>query len=517
MAEELLLRDHLRTAADRWGGRRAVIDDAVELTYAQLAAAARDVADQLLSAGVRSGDCVAWHGRKNAAAVTAVHGILEAGAAYVPLDPEAPFARNHRIVANGRPSAVLTDTATRRQWEAAGLGLCWEPLKPFAGTVDELWLAALSGSRPSGHPGVSYVLHTSGSSGSPKGVVHTHRSAAAFVCWAAEELALTEADVLVNTAPLHFDLSTLDLFGAAFTGAAVAVMSREDSRFPASYADFVARVGGSVWYTVPSALSRLVQRGDSLLRTFTSLRIAALAGEVLRPDDVGKLMDAHPAARVFNLYGPTETNVCTYHEIVERPPAHQAIPIGRPLPGVEITVVDDRLQPVGEGRTGELLVRGSTLMTGYWKGSAEKLLPFVTTPDGKEWYATGDQVRSGSGGCLDYLGRNDTQIKSRGYRIELVEIDHALGSLPAVAECAVVAIPDGAAGRRILAFAVSEDGGTDEAGLRMALRRLLPGYMVPDRIFVTGRPLPRLTNGKVDRIALTAEAEVLASSSEGQG
>ncbi|MFE7093511.1 amino acid adenylation domain-containing protein [Streptomyces erythrochromogenes] len=502
------LADDLRATAKRHQGRTAVIDGTTTLSYAELDKIAERVSQALRDEGVRPGDCVAWHGAKSSLAVAAVHGVLRSGAGYVPIDPDGPIARAELIVSRSLPRILVSDTAARDQWRTVAPDLTWRPLPTASTVVAPLWYAVPTSLPRAPLPDLAYVFHTSGSTGHPKGVVHTHASASAFVDWAVEELQLTEQDVIINSAPLHFDPTTLHLFGAARVGAAVALMPASAAPFPAAYIDFCRQVGGTVWYAVTSTLVWLTRRGKELLPQLGSLRAAVTGGEALQAGDVNVLLSALPGIRLLNVYGPTESNVCTVHEIEGPQPPDAVIPIGRVLPGAETAVVDEWLEPVEPGKPGQLLVRGSMLMEGYLDPE-QTARSFVRTADGRQWYASGDVVQENRTGDLEFIGREDDQIKSRGFRVELGEIERHLRAIDGIHECAAVATPDPLFSNLITAF-VSAGGLDAVKSLPDLLRDRLPHYMVPQRFVLVDGELPRNSNGKVDRKTLTELAAQLA-------
>lgn len=511
MAPGRSLVDDLRATTARHGDRPAVMDGTITLTYEALDAGAENIAGALRELGVQPGDCVVWHGAKNALAVAAVHGILRSGAGYVPVDPDGPVSRADLIAGRSRPRALVADARARDQWRTVMPQLVWQPLTTGFEGAGKLWCAIPQDAPRAPVADLAYVLHTSGSTGLPKGVVHTHASASAFVDWAVQELRLTEHDVIINSAPLHFDPTTLHLFGAARVGAAVALMPASAAPFPAAYIDFCRQSGGTVWYAVTSTLAWLTRRGKDLLPELGTLRAAVVGGEVLQPDDVNVLLSAVPGLRLLNVYGPTESNVCTCFEIRGTQPAHAVIPIGRVLPGAEIAVVDERLQPAEPGSAGQLLVRGTMLMEGYLDPD-QTARAFVRTADGRSWYASGDLVREAPSGDLEFIGREDNQIKSRGFRVELGEIERHLRALDGVRECVAVATPDAVFSNLITAF-VSADHPDDVRELPDLLRARLPHYMIPQRILLAADELPRNSNGKVDRKVL---AELAARPTPGE-
>ncbi|MFE0508568.1 AMP-binding protein [Streptomyces sp. NPDC058964] len=499
------LADELRVTALTHPDRAAVTDGIATLTYRALDALVADLAAALTAAGVRVGDCVIWHGRKNVAAVAAIHGILRAEAGFVPVDPDGPIARAELIVGLTRPRLLLADGVTKDRWDEAMPALEWRPATPGDVVAGDLWLAPWPGTPREPVESLAYVLHTSGSTGRPKGVVHTQSSALAFIDWAVTELALTCDDVVVNSAPLHFDPSTLHLFGAARVGATVALLPSAAAAFPRKYLAYCRDVGATVLYAVTSTMAWLARRGKDMLGELTSVRAVVFGGEVMQAGDMNILLDGLPQARFLNVYGPTESNVCTFYELPAARLAPDAvIPIGRSLPGTDIVLVGDDLLPVPPGEPGELLVRGPTMMASYLD-PADTAKAFVRVA-GEPWYATGDLVLQGSSGELEFIGRRDGQIKTRGFRVELGEVERYLAAIEGVHEAVALGARDQEMNTVIIAF-VSADRPTGGAALNEALSARVPRYMLPERIIEVVGDLPKLTNGKVDRQSLAQRAQ----------
>jgi amino acid adenylation domain-containing protein len=355
---------------------------------------------------------------------------------------------------------------------------------------------------------LAYVLYTSGSTGRPKGVMLSHGNAAAFVDWAVADVGLGVDDRVSSHAPFHFDLSVFDLYATATAGACLVLVPATISVFPSQVARFIRDEHITVWYSVPSVLTMLVERGGLVRGDLPQLRTVIFAGEVFPVRFLRRLMDLLPHARFLNWYGPTETNVCTAHEVV-RPPAPDGpeIPIGKAIAGVDAYVVDDDGRPVQPGTIGELLVRGPTVMQGYWadaERTTRALVPDVRPghPRGVA-YRTGDLVWEEPDGTLRYVGRRDHQIKTRGHRVELGDIEAAFLAHPSVHECAVVPVPDVHVTNLIRAVIVSN---VDELSLRRHGMATLPPYMIPDE-FVLVDALPKTSTGKIDRQALRADAD----------
>lgn len=494
----------LRRAAAAHPDQIAVVDGARSLTYAQLDAWSDALALDLRGSGVERGDRVGIHIDKSAEAIAAIYAVLKAGAAYVPLDPTAPVVRL-RAIARDSGLAVLLIGA--RQAAAADQVHAGVETVRGVRVVDGPPAADPGGFPPdpveAGSGDLAYILYTSGSTGRPKGVALTHGNGLAFVDWAVREFGLTADDRLSSHAPLHFDLSVFDVFAAAASAAALVLVPARASIFLTQLVDFIREARLTVWYSVPSVLTLLLRRGGLVPGCFPDLRLILFAGEVFPTPGLRRLMTLVPDARYVNLYGPTETNVCTWYEVTEIPQSDRPVPIGRAIDGVETAAVAQDGSTAGQGDTGELLVRGPTVMTGYWNDPERTAEVLVPSPPGTSWptsYRTGDVVQVGPDGLYHFVGRRDHQVKSRGHRIELGEIESVLHTHPAVADCVVVPVPDEEVTNRLWACVVPV-GVLDPASLMRTCRDRLPRYMVPDHVEVLDE-FPKTSTGKTDRRAL---------------
>ncbi|MGQ0549325.1 MAG: amino acid adenylation domain-containing protein [Armatimonadota bacterium] len=519
------LLPHLLTdAAERDPAHAAVTDARGSVPYADVEQRANRLANLLKDTGTRRGDRVGLYLTKSTDAIVGIYGILKAGAAYVPLDPLAPAARLAYIARDCGLTCLVTGAEQSREWPAmvsSGARLD-RVIVLNAATADVA--GALDGATVLGRdaleaaadhrvepPGIdhdlAYILYTSGSTGRPKGVMLSHRNALAFVEWCGQYFAPTAADVLSNHAPLHFDLTILDIYVAALAGAELVIVPPEASVFPVQLARFIEAHKISIWYSVPSVLAMLALRGGLTVGRLPALRHIIFAGEVFPTRHLRLLMRLVPQARFTNLYGPTETNVCTYYRVPVLPDDQvEPIPIGKPIANVEVFVANDGGRVAADGEEGELYVRGSTVARGYWGDPERTERAFVPHPLGspaERVYRTGDLVRRRADGELIFLGRRDHQIKSRGYRIELGDIEAALAGHPAVVECAVIPLPDELVGNRIKAFVVTNARGVGDGDLVKFLSGLLPKYMVPEA-FEFVAMLPKTSTGKIDRTALAA-------------
>ena len=497
----------LDSAADRTPRAVAVEDEhGRTLTYRELDHAADRVAARLARWGVSRGDRVGLLLPKSIEAVAAIHGILRTGAAYVPVDPTAPVSRGAGIFADCAVRAVVasSDLAARLRDEWPGRG----PLPRLvivgegAGACEASWDAVLaddapSPARPRYQPDdLAYVLYTSGSTGKPKGVMLTHANAFCFLDWCHASLGLHEGERYSSHAPYHFDLSIFDLYAACWCAGTLVVIGEALGRDAARLGDFLASAKIDVWYSAPSILSLLADHGGIDRPGFPAPRVVLFAGEVFPIPALKRLRSAWPEAAMWNLYGPTETNVCTALEVPKSIPEDRAepYPIGRVCPPLRGRVLgdDDRESPVGE-----LLISGPGVMRGYFARPEITARAFSVDDDGTKWYRTGDIVEDDGTGSYTFRGRRDRMVKKRGHRIELGEIESALHRHEDVESAAVVARA-GDEGVAIAAFVAMKPG---RKGSIIAMKRHctehLPHYMVPDRVAFVAE-MPRTSTDKVD-------------------
>ena len=526
MSRRFLLNHLLTESARRTPDAVAVRCEEDALDYRALEELSNGVANLLRSEGVAPGDRVGLHVKKSIDAIIVLFGILKAGACVVPIGPGTPAPRFLDIArqCEMRTLVASRDTCSRlgaETFEQSGLDLVLltgtsSEVVPEV-TVRQLPLAAAKTDGDSGPPvptvdrDLAYVLFTSGSTGSPKGVMLSHQAVLNFVKWASEEFAIGPGDRLSNHAPLNFDISTFDIYAAIGAGASVTLIPESLAMFPHRLAQLIEEARITVWYSVPSVLTLLVTRGDLASRDLSPLRAVLFAGEVFPSKHLRELMLAVPRPRYFNLYGPTETNVCTFYEVTG-PPAPDAppIPIGRACPNTKTLVLGGDGRPVTRpGEEGVLYVGGSSVMDGYYGRPEETEAAFVLNPlaHGREerLYCTGDWVSVDDGGDYLFLGRRDHMVKVGGHRVELGEIEAALYSHPGIREAAAVPLPDEMLGRRIRAVVVTADPGPSETDLLRHCRALLPQYMVPQDIVFTDA-LPRTATDKVDRPQLVKDS-----------
>ncbi|CAM5297524.1 D-alanine--poly(phosphoribitol) ligase [Streptomyces aurantiogriseus] len=509
-----------REVARRHAVRPAIVGPET-VTYGQLVARVDVVASRLLDLEVVAGDRIAIWMAKQPRYAEVILAALQAGCAYVPLDGGQPADRVRTILADAEPAVLVTD---RGRLDQLAEGPLPSSLKAVVTTGDGPGQETVAGvpvltwadftrvaagrvalAPPVGPSDLAAILYTSGSTGTPKGVRISHRNLANFVCWAREELDVGPDDVFANHASFNFDLSTFDLFTALTTGAAVWIVADTQARDVSALADGIREHGVTVWYSVPSVLNLLTASGALTREGAGSLRHVLFAGEVFPVAQLRSLAGLlPPGAALYNLYGPTETNVCAYHRVRPQDLRRTVpVPIGRPISGARLTVVGDDGRPaVRPGAIGELVVAGDCVTPGYWRRPDDPAAAFHCRGE----HPTGDLVSFEEDGLLVYHGRKDRMVKLNGYRVELGEIEAAVLQHPALADAAVLLAGEGAQARLALYYTLREGAPRPSLlQLKEHCARRLPAYMVPHAATRLDR-LPRNANGKTDYRRLGQEA-----------
>ena len=534
----------------------------VPLSYGELTHRVDALAVRLRTATDGPGERIAiWLG-KQPRYVEAILATLEAGCVYVPLDGGQPAGRVTTILGDAEPTVLFTDRARLRQLPTGSLPpslraivLVDSPVAaddfPHAdggvGDADEVsggaaviappvdsdgapvpvhgWAeftarqaggAVLPAARRAGPDDLAALLYTSGSTGVPKGVKISHRNLANFAGWALEELDLGPSDVFSGHASFNFDLSTFDLFAALGARAALWVIPDALTKDVTALADGIRRYGVTVWYSVPSILHLLTVSGALAGSGTDSLRYVVFAGEVFPIGQLRALAATLPKGTgLYNFYGPTETNVCTFHRVTPDDLERDApLPIGAPIKGAHVWVEDEKGNPVkAPGEIGELVVAGECVTPGYWGREHEP----AATDHRRGHHRTGDLV-SHADGRLRYRGRKDRMVKLSGYRVELGEIEAAVLRHPSIKDAAVTVTGSSAStagtgtdggGRTGIAVHYVLRPGAEQPGLLQLKRHCaqrLPPYMLPNSA-VRLDALPRNANGKTDYRALADAAE----------
>jgi amino acid adenylation domain-containing protein len=495
LPEGLLHEGLLRQAALR-PGAPAILWPEGAMSYGELLRRAGGLARRLRAAGAAPGRLVAVVLEKGWEQAVAVYGTLLAGAAYLPLDPALPRERLWLLLEHGGVELALTQARwdTALAWPAAVRRLIVDAEPEEGGPA--------ASSPPARPEDLAYVIYTSGSTGMPKGVMIEHRAALNTVADVNRRFAVGPEDRVLALSALNFDLSVYDLFGLPAAGGAVVLPEPAALREPARWAELLESARVTVWNTVPALLVMLVDFLEGQGRRLPpALRLVLLSGDwipVTLPDRVRAL---HPGAvELVSLGGATEASIWSIlYEIGEVDSAWRSIPYGRPMDNQRFHVLNEAMEPCPDWAVGHLNIGGAGLARGYWSDEARTREAFFLHPrTGERLYRTGDLGRFLPSGEIEFLGRDDFQVKVQGYRIELGEIEAALAQYPGVRAVAVAA-PEG---RRLVGYAVMEEGSAPAAEeLRRFLTAKLPEYMVPP-VFVFLPSLPLSANGKVERRAL---------------
>ncbi|MFD0121559.1 non-ribosomal peptide synthetase [Streptomyces virginiae] len=506
--------DRVRQQAERRPDAVAITDDTGRtLSYADLVARTDALSLALLADGVRPGDLVAVLSEPTARVPVAMLGILGSGAAYVPLDPEGPVTRTADLLANGGIARLLAAPEQRARAEEIAAAV---PGGLPVLVIDDAAAATLDERpAPAGAPdALAYVCFTSGSTGKPKGAMVHRRGMNNHLLSKVEDLGLGDGDRVVMNAPLTFDISVWQMLAPLITGGQVHLVTRDTARDPAALFDDAARRGITVLETVPSFVRAAVDLWDTgvLPPALPELRWFIVNGEVLPPELCTRWYARHPQAAIVNAYGLTECSDDNTHAFigpdVHAQLEHGRLPVGRPLRNNSLYLLDAALAPVPPGVPGELFIGGTGVGPGYLRDprrSSERYVPdpFSAVP-GSRMYRTGDLARMRADGQLDFLGRQDHQVKVRGNRIELGEVETALRAVPGVGEAVVAVDRDHAGQQRLICYFTGTPGAEE---VRTELGRTLPNYMVPS-LFLHLPQFPLTVNGKLDRKALPDPATV---------
>jgi amino acid adenylation domain-containing protein len=513
-----------------------------DLSYAELWQSAGRLAQTLVDNGVSHGDRVGIYMKKCLHMPVAVYGIMRAGAVFVPLDASAPLDRLQHMIehcgihvlvtqptkandicallkkSNTDKSNTEKSTTKKSNFIDCVIGvsdtepsnvrmISWQEVDSVSGNFSDAPIKAQD---------MAYIMYTSGSTGYPKGIIHTHHSGLSYAQLAVETYAINNDDRLGNHSPLHFDMSTLDYFAGPLAGATTVLIPEAYTMLPASLSQLVEDEKLTIWYSVPYALIQMLLRGVLEQRDTQSIRWVLFGGEPFPPKHLYALMALWPQARFSNVYGPAEVNQCTYYH-VPRLSEHdsvaddnQPIPIGHIWQGAKAIIVDDAYLPVAEGEVGELLICSATMMSGYWQQPELNADAYyeqqITAGRSERYYRTGDLVAVNSDGLINFIGRKDRQIKIRGYRVELDEVENVLSSHPQVVESGVFQLPADDESLQIeAAVIVSQEGAVSADELREFAGRHLPVYALPASVCIHSS-FPRTASGKVDRRALRKQA-----------
>ncbi|HEX8652353.1 MAG TPA: amino acid adenylation domain-containing protein [Pyrinomonadaceae bacterium] len=495
----------------------AVVTRARTLTYEELQRLSKKVGHWLRQRGARPNTLVAVVMEKGWEQVVAVLGVHMSGAAYLPIDPEVPEERLRYLLENGGVEVILTQPwlDENLQWPTGFTRL----------PVDDQALAGIAEvevEAAQGPDDLAYVIYTSGSTGQPKGVMISHRGAVNTILDINEQFGVNPQDRVLALSSLSFDLSVYDIFGTLAAGATIVMPEASAARDPERWLEMVKQEHVTVWNSVPALMQLLVEcaagrAAEASAPQLRSLRLVMLSGDwipVRLPDEIRRLVEG---VRVISLGGATEASIWSVLRPVEEVRAEwKSIPYGRPMANQRMYVLDERMQERADWVTGQIYIGGEGLARGYWRDEEKTRASFIEHPvTGERLYRTGDLGRHLPDGEIEFLGREDYQVKVQGYRVELGEIEAALAQHPQVREAIVMALGKREEGKQLAAYVVTngdqaesperghEVAQVGERELRHFLREKLPDHMIPAS-FVILDNLPLTPNGKIDRKALPA-------------
>jgi D-alanine--poly(phosphoribitol) ligase subunit 1 len=491
---------YLESTSRRFPSRQAVSDRDGSLSFSELLARARALAARIARKTEARNQPIAVFLPKSKDCIVAFAAILYTGNCYAPLDLKSPASRTAKLLEKLAPVLTITDLCRIGDIRAAGL--------------DESHILCLDAAEPDIEPVVElpqtidtdpvYIIHTSGSTGVPKGVVISHRGLIDYIEWARQCYDVTEEDTIGNQAPFHFDNSTLDIYLCFATGATLVIIPEEYFLFPVKLIEYITEKSIRLIFWVPSVLAAVANTDVLAGIGLSCPRKVLFAGEVMQNRHLNYWRRKLPNALFSNLYGPTEITVdCTYYIVDREFTDDEPLPIGFPCRNSDILILNGQNRPAGTNERGELCVRGSSLALGYWNDPEKTAAVFVQNPLNPHYpdriYRTGDIVYRNKRGEIYFVGRNDHQIKYQGYRIELGEIESAATSIAEIHNACVVY--DSGRTRIILFYEARRE--LEIADLRKAFLEKVPKYMVPT-VFVHVSELPMNSNGKIDRNALAA-------------
>ena len=531
------LQELVSEAAEKRPDSPSFRDGDSTLSYAQLEQQSNQLANMLREYGLQAGDRVAVFLPRCTLTAVAVYGILKAGGVFVPVDPTFSAAALNNVLQSCTARFLLTKSSKVRTLRQ--LLNSEHPIEVLIGMEDEQlgdvpaltatvpWTAltefdsrngtSLAGQVSEESP--AYIMYSSGSTGAPKGITHSHRSGLAYAKYSVEAYSVGHDDVIANHSPLNFDMSTFGYFSSCLACASTLIIPAAYAKMPASLASLCSEHRVTIWYSVPLALAQMLRSGAIHECDLSSLRWILYGGEPFPVSELRELMRLLPQAEVSNVYGPAEVNQCTIYNVPRSllDGAASNVPIGQVWEGAQGLLLSDDNEIVEGDQPGELVIASDTMMLGYWaRPDLDERAYYFYDNQGKstQYYRTGDWVRRDSDGNLWFLGRHDRQIKIRGYRVELDAIERELHEHSAIQEACVFWIrKDGEKEIRSQVVSVG-NAPLDVNELREFLRNRISPYAVPAQIDIVDT-LPRNSNGKTDRVSLRRHAEEALLSSDG--
>ncbi|MEG3658598.1 amino acid adenylation domain-containing protein [Arenibacter palladensis] len=510
------LTDIIANSSQKFSDKEAFKYGGTSISYAELELKTNQLGNYLVGKGVRKGDRVGIYMNRCLETVIAIYGIMKSGAAYVPLDPFAPHERSLFLLKDCNIEIIVgIESLTHRIQKIVGKN---SPIKLVVGIKAEIaipsasWKTIFDEDLVKHLPiqiteeDLAYIMYTSGSTGLPKGIMHSHRSAIAYAKLSAQLFHVTPKDRVGNHAPLHFDISTFGYFTAPLAGATTIIISDAHTKLPASLLTLMENEKLTIWYSVPLALIQLYLSGLLPKYELKTLKHILFGGENFTIKYLRALMQSWPQAKFYNIYGPAEVNQCTHYPLQKMPYLDSQIPIGKMWGTNKYKILNENNQELDEiGAIGELAVKSDTMMMGYWNNPelTKKSIYLEDSPSNKinEYFKTGDLVKMDTNGNLVFMGRGDRQVKLRGYRIELDEIETVLEMHDKINSASVCLLETDSHDKILFAgVIVTEPANITSNELILFCKQKLPQYMVPNRIEIM-QEFPKTSSGKIDLLA----------------
>ncbi|WP_235299320.1 amino acid adenylation domain-containing protein [Portibacter marinus] len=503
------LSDYLSSSALAFPDKVAFKCGKGQINYRSLNKKASALSATLIDHGIKKGDRVGIYMHRCLETVVAIYGIMRSGGVYVPIDIKHPKARVEYLIRDCGIKTIITHETQENK---------------VASILDSLTGLLVIGARIAKQKSINwsqateneyektrtinileddlaYILYTSGSTGQPKGIMHTHRSGMAYAELTASTYEITHLDIIGNHAPIFFDISTLGYFTAVYMAATTIIATDAEVIFPQLLTELIEKEAVTIWYSVPLAIIQMMSYEKFFEMKFKKLRWLLYAGEPFNPQKLRKWMLYFKNVKVSNIYGPTETNQCTYYNLNEIPSGKSPIPIGMVWKNTEYKILNEMDQVCESGEVGELLIRSSTLMAGYWnKPELTNRSMYLEQMEGgyvKKYYKTGDLVFEDKKGILHFKGRKDHQIKYRGYRIEIGDLESAINQIKDIEE-SVCFLHEEDEIRLIALIKTYQNKAIETNMIVSELRKMIPLYSIPQEFYIV-KDFPRTATGKIDR------------------
>lgn len=495
--------ESLDEARLKWPSAIAFSSGRNQISFDELDEKSNQLANYLIQKGVKKGDRVGIFLNRCLENAIAIYGIWKAGGVYVPIDPYGKPERQSHFIEECQIGFLISHAVLQgyidsllqilsRDVTVVGIAgpnnIGWDELSSYSAIKPEINLVARD---------PAYIIFTSGTTGTPKGIVHSHYSGLAYAQLAMDLYSVTPEDIIASHSSLHFDISTFGYFVGPMSGAKTVIIPDAHTKMPASLARLIEQEKITIWYSVPLALSQMLRHNLLNDKDLSSLRWVLFGGEPFQMKDIHQLIDLLPAVTFSNVYGPAEVNQCTYFNFTSLGEELTAIPLGRVWDHTQALIVDDNGGEVQDGEAGELLIKSVTMMNGYY--NKPELTEASLFRDGDHvYYRTGDRVRRNQNGELIFLGRGDRQIKIRGYRFELGELEYLTNMHSSIHESAALLTYDQEGEKQIVLCLVSANNNPPSTvELKEHLSQHLPMPFMPKEMLYFDA-LPRTTAGKID-------------------